>query len=188
MTEKRDVAKMLSVKYEEVFHMKQLYVYIKDWLKDRGYINDDSEKWMETYYLDKSTPAGKELWIWWRTKREKIDENPYFEYRLNLDFHTLALKDVEIVHQGKKVKAHKGEVEIMISASVLFDPKGELEKNKFLKPYYKWFVKKPYKEQIDAKEKDLLKEVYELQSAIKQFLEQKAIVTEELFHPVRGLA
>lgn len=187
MPEKIEVAKGLSVKYEEVFHMKELYKYIREWMRDRGYLDDDKEKWMETYYLDKMGPAGKEIWIWWRTTREP-DENSYLQYKLNIDFHTLALKDVEIVHQGKKVKAHKGEVEMLISAWVIFDPKDAFEKSGFLKRYFKTFVDKIYREQLEAKRLELLKEVNELQEAIKQFLEQRAIVSEELFHPARGLA
>jgi hypothetical protein len=189
MPEKIEVAKMLSVKYEEVFNIKNLYVFLRDWLKDRGYLDDqnEKEKWMETYYLDKSSPGGKELWFWWRTDRVP-DDNQYLQYKLNLDFHVLALKDVEIVHQGKKVKAHKGEIEVLISAWVIFDPKDTFGKSGFLKRYFKTFTDKIYRDQLEAKKAELTKDINELQAAIKQYLEQKAITSEELFHPARGLA
>jgi hypothetical protein len=35
---------------------------------------------------------------------------------MNVDFHVLGLKDVEIMHQGQKLKANKGEVEVLINA------------------------------------------------------------------------
>ncbi len=84
-----EVARGLTVKYEEVFNLKKLYVYIWNWLREKGYLNDETEKWMETYYLDKTTPAGKELWIWWRTN--KSDENQYIQFKLNIDYHVMTL-------------------------------------------------------------------------------------------------
>jgi len=187
MPEKIEVAKMLSVKYDEVYHITELYKYLRELLKEKGYLDDEKEKWTETYYLDRSSPGGKELWFWWRTDRTP-DDNDYLQYKLNLDFHVLALKDVEIVHHGKKIKAHKGEIEILISAWLIFDPKDTFGKSGFLKRYFNTFVSSIYREQLEAKRLELLKDIAEIQASIKQYLEQKAITYEEPFYPVKGLS
>ena len=104
-----------SIKYEDVFNMKELYKAIRDWLITNNYVSAKSSEKMEHFYLEKVNPSGaKEMWVWWRTERSPHDSK-YFKYHMNVDFHILGMKDVEIMHQGQKLKANKGEVEIMIN-------------------------------------------------------------------------
>ena len=57
----------LSVKYEDVFHLKNLYKMMREWLAEFGYTDSSrggvNEKYMETFYLEKITQkAGREVW------------------------------------------------------------------------------------------------------------------------------
>ncbi len=185
MGEKLDIAK-ISVKYEDVFSLKELYKFIREKLREYQWIDDESEKWMERFYLEKNVAGAKEIWIYWRSSKEP-DKHPFIRYHLNVDYHVLNMKDVEIVHEGKKIKTTKGEVEVILTTAMELDYKNEWGKPP-LKTIYSWFKKRFYRDIIDFRKKELYNETYALQGSIKQFLDLKVITPQEMFHPVKGLA
>jgi len=178
-----------SIKYEDVFNMKELYKAIRDWLITNSYVTSKSSENMEKYYLEKYNPAGaREIWVWWRTNRSP-HESKYFKFHMNVDYHVLNMKDVEIMHQGQKLKANKGEVEVMINCWLETEAEVSVEKS-FLGLLWltNWFRKRAYKKQIEAHKDDLKDDFERLQAFIKQFLELKSFLPKtEMFYPSRGL-
>jgi len=182
----------LSIKYEDVFNLKELYKAIRDWLITNNYVTAKESEKMEKFYLEKIHPNGaKEMWIWWRTDRAPHDSK-YFKYHLNVDFHVLGMKDVEIMHQGQKLKANKGEIEVLLNAWLETEAEVEIEKT-FLYSILggfisRFFRRKVYKKQIDQHKDDLKEDLDKLQNFIKQFLELKSFLPRtEMFYPARGL-
>jgi len=177
----------LSVKYEDVFDMKALYKAIRDWLISNEYVTAKSSEKMEKFYLEKISPSGtKEIWVWWRTSRFPHGSK-YFKYYMNVDFHVLGMKDVEIMHQGQKLKANKGEVEVLINCYLETEAEFEIKKT-FLGFLSEIFKKRVYKKQIEQHKDELKEDLDKLQNFIKQFLELKSFLPKsEMFYPSRGL-
>lgn len=182
----------LSIKYEDVFNMKELYKAVRDWLISNDYVTAKSSENMEKFYLEKLAPSGtKEIWVWWRTSKSPHDSK-YFRYNINIDIHVLGMKDVEIMHQGQKLKANKGEVEIMINCFLELEAEFEFSKSFLGLLGGKWltnvFRKRVYKKQVDAHKGDLKDDLVKLQAFIKEFLELKSFLPKsEQFYPARGL-
>ncbi len=176
----------LSVKYEEVYDMKELYKLVRDWLISEGFASDKKDEYMEEFYLENHNQTrGREIWVWWRTS--KVPHGSiYFKYYLNVDFHVLGMKDVEIMYKGQKVKAQKGEVEVIINAYIELLPEAKLKGP--LKVFSDLFRKRIYKGEIKEHEDKYREDVYRLQGLVKQFLELKGFLPEsEIFRPLRGL-
>lgn len=181
--EKKLVA--FSLNYKGEFTLELLYKLIREWVLENGYGPD---KWMETLYLQRDSAAGSEHWIWWRTTKKS---GKYFLYKFNIDFHTLGMNKVEIVHEGKKIKANKGEIEIFFDMRLITDPEDLWDKSWLMKQ--KWIRKiwldKVYKKDIDEQEVIAIEDAYRLQGILKQYLDLKGFLSEyagELFHPVKG--
>lgn len=179
-------ANMLSIKYNDVFSMKELYNFVRDWLLEKGYGDEKSERWMEEYYYENiSQLSGKEMFIAWRT--QKKSDSKYVKYHLHIDYRVLAMKDVETTYKGKKVKAQKGEVEIIINPFMEYDYEGEFAKNSLTKPIMKFFEKRVYKSNLEEVKKVFIDDIKELQEKIKNFLEMPNNIEYEPFRPRRGL-
>jgi hypothetical protein len=177
-----------SIKYEDVFNMKELYKAIRDWLITNQYVDAKSSEKMEKFYLEKHNVNGtREIWVWWRTDRSPHGSK-YFRYHMNVDYHVLNMKDVEIMFQGQKIKAQKGEVEVMINCYLQTEAEFEIKKT-FLWFLANYFRRKTYKKEIEVHKADLKEDFEKLQSFIKQFLELKSFLPKtEMFYPARGLA
>jgi len=183
----KNITDCLSIKYEDVFNMKELYKAIRDWLITNEYVNAKSSEKMEKFYLEKIVQTGaRELWIWWRTEKSPHGSK-YFRYHMNVDYHVLSMKDVEIMFQGQKIKANKGEVEILINCWLETEAEMEIGKS-FLFFLADYFRKRVYKKQIEAHKTDLKEDMEKLQAFIKQFLELKSFLPKsEMFYPTKGL-
>lgn len=172
----------------DVLHLKNLYKAIHLWVTEEGY-DPGSDKWMETLYLEKIGQAGKEHWVWWRCNKQV---NSMFTRVLNIDMHTLAMKDVEVMHEGKKLKSNKGEFEIFINGILVMDKDDKWKKNILLrnKNLRNWFVKRFYKARRSREEADLYKDMVRLMDYVKQHLELKTFLHEysgEAFIPKKGV-
>ncbi|MFC1754318.1 hypothetical protein ACFL96_13160 [Thermoproteota archaeon] len=174
-----------SLNYKGEFTFERMYKMVREWVLENGYGPD---KWMEKLYLQRESPAGTEQWVWWRTQK-KI--NNYVTYKFNIDFHTLTMKKVEIVHEGKKIKTNNGEVEIFFDIRLLVDP-DDMWKNNWLlnqKWIKDWWITRYYKPELDKYEELAIVDAYRLQGILKQYLDLKGFMSEysgELFHPVKG--
>ena len=179
-------AATFRVKNKDYFHMKNLYIMLREWLVEEGFAPEVDPDFPEKLYLHRETQtAGDELWIWWRC--EKDIGSSYYKYMLDLDYHIILLRDAEVMHQGKKFKTNWGEVEIKIWAKLLLDHKGEWKKNPFLKHINKVFHQRIFKNELEAHRIDLYRYAYRIQEAIKTYLKLKIYLPEPETHIVPGL-
>lgn len=195
-----DVLKQIppfSVKYVDVFSLQNLYVTMHELLQEEGWLGFEEEKEgmgahtdIETLYSENVSQkgihkGGKEYWIWWRLKKTYEGRtNKYFLNVLDLDWHCVRTEEREIVHQGKKMKTHWGELEMFFNARIMSDIGNKWGKDNFLKHFKKIYEDRIMHDQIEKMEKTLWRDVYRLQSKVKAYLNLRTwMPTPELFHP-----
>jgi hypothetical protein len=179
--------KTFQINYKGDVLFQEWYKMLYDWLIRNDFVHVSSEnELLEDYHFEMQVAGGslKNRWIWWRTKRV---EGPMFEFRVNVDFQTLAMKDKEIIHMGKKLKINDGEINLFITAELLVDPNNMWQKNWLAKEMYDLLRRREFNEQIEDHKKKLYKLVVELHDRAKQSLQLETIVPrEEPFIPLGG--
>jgi hypothetical protein len=184
----------LFVENEDTFHMKNLYKLVHDWLDEEGFVDIYGERGgdgnPELFYLERIGGSGsKEHRIRWRMLKNP-NKSTYYRYFLKVDFTTINMKSIEVMHQGYKMKTERGDVIINIEAWLQLDYNEEWDKNSFLKSKFiqNLFRNRIYKEQIESHKVDLYKITYRLQNTIKQYLKLKTLYEmPKPFHPEKGI-
>lgn len=183
-----------TIKFRDIFSLKGLYVALHEWFLEyewssadsKGDVPDGKDYW-ETLYLEKEGQKGdKEMWWWWRLQKLPTG-NSYYKYHIDMDFHIVYMLPTEVVRDGKKFKANKGEVEIKLWAYLEFDYQNQWSKHPILKMFNLSFPKRIYKNEIYESHKlELYRESYILQNYIKKWFKLKTFLPyEEItpFHP-----
>ncbi|MBN2142079.1 hypothetical protein JW711_01995 [Candidatus Woesearchaeota archaeon] len=187
----RDIlACKFEIEHEDVFHLKNLYKRIYDWMVEEGWAaTDGGDKNYETLYWERERPGGiKEHHIWWRAWMTP-QGNSYYRYFLKLDYQTLVMKKSEVMSQGMKFSTNKGDVIIRIEAWLQLDYQNKWGKS-FLGRWDQWFRKRYYLDNVLKYKQDLYSDIYRLHTMIKQYLQLKPIKADwgRPFHPTRGVA
>lgn len=188
-----------KVKYNDVYHLKNLYVMMHEYLTDESWTGEsgqldqpsnthmDIEKlYMERHHQRAIHRGGMELWIWWRLKKQPhLKTQGYYEYRLDIDFHGMYLQKIEIMHQGKKMSVDKGELEIFFRPKLVRTEMGaSWGKHWFLKRFQELYEKRIMSQDMDKLEKELWREAYRLQAVVKAYLNLRNFIpVPEPFHP-----
>lgn len=173
----------IRLKYKDIFEIEEFYKALHEWLIEYEWADaEEGSDHYETYYGEKIDRNGlREIWIWWRPQRKAKEGN--FKYYLDFNFHFLGITTIEIVKEGRKIKAYKGEVELTIKALMeatyisFFDkdPTLKLLKEFVLEP----FSKRTYRKEVEERKKELYQEVYVLQNFIKQWFKMKRYLPYE---------
>ncbi len=188
-----------KVKYSDVFHLKNLYIMMHEYLADESWTGEggtadspsnthkDIEKmYMERHHTKALHKGGTEMWIWWRLmKKPHLKTQGYYEYRLEIDFHGMYLVKQEIMHQGKKITVDKGEMEIEFRPKIIrTDTAMKWGKHWLLRWFKEMYEKRIIKHDLDKLEKDLWREAYRLQGVVKAYLNLRNFIpVAEPFHP-----
>ncbi len=174
------------IKHNDYFHMKYVYMLSHEWLMENGWQNAGGKEFRndpefpEDMYLHRwDQKQGQELWIWWRLTK-KI--NSFIRYDLDIDWHIVGMQDTEVMQNGVKYKANKGEVEFKIYAKVILDPKGEWQKSKLMKGMFELFYLRMYKPQIKNFRRDLYRELFKFKDAMKTYFNLKTYLPEPEGH------
>jgi len=172
-----------------------------EWLTDEWWVGDDKvvggphpsqahrdiEKlYMERHHQKALHRGGTELWIWWRVRKFPFGKNQgYYEFRMDIDFHGMYLVKQEIMHQGKKIRVDKGELEIQIRPKIVRTTKAEAwKKHWFLKNFQELYEKRIISQDLDKLEKEIWREAYRFQGVIKTYLNLRNFIpVPEPFHP-----
>ena len=188
--QKRKWAAKFRIKYRDVFHLKQLYKTLYEWLRDKEWkdLNEEISNHFETLYLERTDIYNnREYWIWWRLYNfPEESSNSFFRYRMDVDFHCVYIQDIEILHEGKKIQCQKGEVEIKILAFLEYDYAQKWSKHPILTRMKELMIERVMHHDIDNHKKRLYRDAYFFQGAIKKYLLLKGFLPElelESFHP-----
>ena len=182
----------LKITYKGVFDLKKLYEFLHSWLVEEGFKADDlpcGGDMYETYYWERRSAQGfNDYIIWWRAKKKPDNySTDWVEYKLSLDFLGIAIAKTDIMHEGKKIGAHKGEINIEIKPTVILDPKKMWNTDSFLAKFAKTFAERTYKKEIKYHKDELDDLAFRLQEAIKDFFGLSTFGDYgERFHPQKG--
>jgi len=183
-------AAQFRIKFKDIFNLKEFYLAMHFWLIEYGWSSVDSDgepekkDFFETLYLERQEAGGaREMWWWWRMQKIPT-ENSYYKYHLDIDFHPLYILPAEVIRDGKKLKANKGEIEIKIWAYLEFDYKGEWSRHPILKLFNQIFPKRIFKKELYEDHKlELYREAYILQNFIKKWFKLKTFLPFEEVTP-----
>ncbi len=185
-----------SVKYKDVFSLKNLYVMMHELLLEEGWHGFEDQEADLTAHSDLETLysenvyqrgihyGGKEYWVWWRAqKHHEGRRSDYFLNILDLDWHVVSVEEREIVHQGKKMTTQSGELEMFFKARIISDLGDKWKNHKLLKHFKHIYEERIMHAHIEKRQKDLWRDVYRIQSKVKAYLSLKTwMPTPELFH------
>lgn len=183
----------LKVKYSDVFSLRNLYIMLHELLLEENWRGADGEMdhsdietlYSENVYQRGIHRGGKELWFWWRAS--KFPEGKYSGYIknfLDIDAHVVYLQTLEVLHQGKKMNAQKGEIEVFFRAKIVTDYNKGWENHKFLKYMQPIYEKRIIHSELEKREKELWRDVYRIQAKVKQYLQLRTFTpVPEPFFP-----
>lgn len=179
-----EIAKM-EVKNTSTFIFKQLYVALHDFLYEEGFASGVDDKFPEKFYWEsRAQKGGKEYWVWWRFC--KPQPNGMANFLIDIDFHGVGVRDVEIMYQGKKIKANKGKLEVIIRGKLELDP-GDKFKNSNIGWLRDIFVNRFWRKERDALRVDLVKDMRKIRAFAADFLNKPvAKLMPEPFYPRMG--
>lgn len=190
-----EVPHHLMVIHEGVFNLKNLYRATYEWVQEHAWLSYEKDNKFETLYAEERTQNAKKLWIWWRLQKGSLTpwkENTYFHYFMNVNFLLLAMTDVEVVKEGRKIKCQKAEIDIQIKPWIDLDYQDRWAKHPILKHFNNVFVQRIWKRDIEEREKRLLNEAYRLQGMLKKMFELPTLEApgeeREPYAPARGFS
>lgn len=158
----KDVLFKQKVKHTGIFDFKETYRILYEWLVDQGY--DLNEK---TYKEVIGAGGAKEIEIEWEATKKVSD---YFKFMLEIKWHPLGVKDVEVEIDGVKQKMQKGQFEIEVKSTLLKDYEERWSNRPFFKFIRGLYDKYIIKERIESYEGRLIGEMDEFVAQCKSFL------------------
>jgi len=149
----------LKVKAVTTIDFPIFYKRLKLWLQDEGYAKEES---LETKYIQRTKPGGKQLEIQWKTKKSKSD---FFDYHINLTFLILRMNTVEVQQSSVTRNMDNADFELRIESYI--ETTENLEKLGTLKRIYTNLL---IKKRIEEYKIELYDKVYQFHAYVKELL------------------
>ena len=126
-----------TIKSVGIFSFKDFYLFCHEWLTEETGMDPLKEK----KYEEKIVGDMKEIKIVWEGEKKLTD---YFRFDTKIKFEVKALKEVEVMQGGKKVKTNQGSVKVNIKGILVRDYEGKFERTAYRKfsrgVYEKWVI------------------------------------------------
>ena len=161
MPEQKLVVEGIEVGYEGILNIKEIYKIIDDWIRDYDY--DKIEK-INTEYL---RPEGKYVELVLEPEKKVSD---YVKNIVKVKLIARNLKDVDVEEDGRKKKMQEGSLIVTFTGVLETDYEGRWEQKAtifFLRVLVDKYI---YKFYTDKFENALAKDVKELSTQVKSFL------------------
>ncbi len=178
----------IKLKYKDIFDLSAFYeacfYFLREygWYATTGSPDDDAHTYneaYETHYFEQHLPGGvKNITYYWRLQKPAPDGS-MLHYHFDFNVQIIALGNTEIIRDGNKIKANKGEIGMEMVAYIEEKYKSELGGKRWFKPIQDIFNKRIYKSTIDQRKRELYREVYVFQNFIKQWFKLKRYLPYE---------
>ncbi len=179
--------KKMTVTFKDVCVITALYDLMHFWVVEHDWQPrfGHQEGSIETmFYVNRANPKIMNYNIWWRLQK-KI--NAQIRFVMNIDFIGLGISQVEVVWQGKKYKAYKGEFTFNLNGAVEIDPEGKWKKSRIVSKFSDYLIKKLLRQNMIDYRNELIREMTEFQGFIKSFFGQyQNMQVSETMEPKRG--
>ncbi len=175
-----------EVKSTSVFQAQMLYIDLHDWLVENGYAPAIDPEFPEKLVWESRQQNGtREFWVWWRPTKV-IEGNRFWRRVINIDFHGVRMSKVELMHQGKKITADKGKLELLLQAKLEIDV-GGLWKKSWLEPFLEPFWKRIYRKEIDMYKEEVMNDMRVIQDIGRRFFGLGQFsVDKQSYMPTKG--
>jgi hypothetical protein len=171
-------AARFRLKYKDIFDFKGFYEMLHEWLNSKDWHDPEKKDHYEEFYLEKIDPGDfREIHVWWRPEKSS-ESTEFYKWKMMIDFKIIAMKSTEIMYQGHKIKADKGEVEMKIWSFLELVGYKKWSKHPFLKHMYQIYRRRIHEADLMKQKLRLYRETYEMQNVMKNYLQMK------LFLPV----
>jgi hypothetical protein len=134
MADNETIVPSLKIVHKGLFDMGDIYANIKHWLYLNGY-GEENRNFQEIKYVERIKGDAKQIESKWLARKEVTG---YFANLFEITFFVIGMVDAETEREGKKVKAHSGQVTIGIKAILIKDKKSTW--NPLLKSFYERFI------------------------------------------------
>ncbi|MAF34670.1 hypothetical protein CMO91_02390 [Candidatus Woesearchaeota archaeon] len=170
--QKRTEVHRFRIDYKDVFDMQYVYYIAREWFIENDYATRIDNEFPEKSMIVRNNPeVGSEIWVMWRFEKTMPPKNnPMWRFDFHVDIHILGMKDVEIVVDGKKVQAQKGQLEFDCRANLLFDFENSWAKSPFFKGQSEFLYNKFYQKTFSKYKRLLTEEATKFQDAMKEYL------------------
>ncbi|MFH1134065.1 MAG: hypothetical protein V1735_06245 [Nanoarchaeota archaeon] len=161
MVERRLVVDGMKLGYKGLFNASELYKLIDYYFRERGFTKHELKN------FEMVMPAGKQIEV---IKEPYWKINDYTKFVIRVSLVMTEVKEVAIEKDGTKVKMNQGNVEITFDGFLELDFEHRWEKRPvfyFIRAIFDQFV---YKVETEKFEEGLTKEVNELHTQVKAFL------------------
>jgi hypothetical protein len=133
----KDVIFSSAIKYTGNFDFREFYQFCFDWISEQIGMSNLAE----AEYFEKVSGDAKDIDIKWVGSIKLTD---YFKFELEAKYKVIALKEVEVVRDGVKMKTNNGQIKATVKGTLIRDWDGKFEsgpRNKFLRSIYeKWVI------------------------------------------------
>ena len=133
----KDIVFSSTIKYTGIFSFKDFYIFCHEWLTEETGMDPLKEE----KYEEKLAGDLKEIVIEWVGEKKITD---YFRFDTKVKFTIRALKEVEIMQGGIKVKTNEGSVKVKVDGILVRDYEGKFDRTahrKFTRGVYeKWVI------------------------------------------------
>lgn len=161
MSERRLVIDHMTLSYEGLFDLHELYSLINQWLKDKGF------DLREQRNQEQVRPNGKSIEVEMLPWKKITD---YARHVIRVNIKVLNMKDAVVEEDNKRVKLNKGTIRIVMDGYLDTDYEDRWESKPFyffIRTLFDKFVYRTYSTQY---EELLVENCLQLHSTIKAFL------------------
>jgi hemerythrin superfamily protein len=135
--EKTAVVPPAVTRYYGPFSFRGLLTAVRDGMKREGYDEVD-----ENSYKHKVGGEGTDVEVKLESDRK---QNDYVKFKMNVEIKISEMKDVEVVHEGEKMKMQHGRVQATVTETIELDYQKGFESSPFLlglrKFYHDFLIK-----------------------------------------------
>ncbi|GEM_PF-1992207 len=135
---KLEVVPKVKVRWKGVLVWNDLYRKMK-WLLDSLGYGDERSNFKEIKYLERIKGDSKNLEIHWIGARSL---NPYMLATIEITFLVVALKDVEMEKEGRKLKLNSADIDMRFNADLYINNDGRFKKGSMLQKLNDEFLMK----------------------------------------------
>ena len=163
----------LEIIYRDPFILKSLYRFQHDWFIDNQYTDEDGgDKRLEKTYWELRHKDVRHYRLWWRGFKPPLDQTSDFAMmHMHVDWLCLGIQQIEIMHQGKKIKAQSGEVTYRINPYVEIDYKDYFQSNFILRAFEDVFKTRWMKLNHEGLKAEIKRDAWRLMNSTKKFFE-----------------
>ena len=161
MGEKKVVVRDLTLSYEGLFNLEELYYVMDIWMREKWW---EKRERVHDFY---DSPTGKQLVLDMEPWKKVTD---YHRGWLKINVVAKDLKAVEVERDGKKIKVMKGKINFNFAGWLVTDYWGRWDNKPILFFMKTLFERYPLKMWHSKYTKLIRDDVYELYNTVKAFL------------------